>query len=107
MRILILLSAFLAGHFLGDFPFQNQWMIDNKGKSWEVNAYHALVYTAVIFSVTAIVGFIIPISSLGVLIISHFLIDPLKARWKIIKSIWIDQILHILILFLLAVYLIH
>jgi len=89
MNILLLLAC----HFLGDFGFQSKWVAENKGKNWEVNFYHAATYTAVfiIFAKMSLAATII-------LLVSHFFIDPLSSRWKIIKHIWIDQILHILIL---------
>ncbi len=95
----------LAGHFIGDFAFQTDWMAVQKGKSWEVNAYHALVYTAAMFVVTAIGG--IELTPLALLILagSHFLIDPLKARWGIIHSIWADQLAHFILIFLVVLFL--
>lgn len=88
----------VAGHFIGDFPFQNEWMVTQKGKSWEVNLYHALVYTSAILVVAGIGGFNLPFSAVVILAASHFLIDPLKARWNIVKYIWLDQILHLIVL---------
>lgn len=95
-----------VGHFIGDFPFQSEWMITQKGKSWEVNLYHALVYTATIFVIGRIAGFSLPLSAGIILLISHFLIDPLKARWGIVKHIWLDQILHFVVLGLIALFII-
>jgi len=85
----------LACHFIGDFPLQSEWIAINKGKSWEVNFYHAVIYTAIFVLMGAT-----PIQA-TVLCVSHFCIDPLKARWGIIKSIWQDQILHLIILCIL------
>ena len=88
----------LAGHFLGDFPFQSEWMVANKGTSWEINAYHAFVYASTIFVVAKIGGIELSTWAFFILFTSHFIIDPLKARWKIVKNIWIDQLLHLLVL---------
>ncbi len=84
----------LAAHFIGDFAFQSTWMSTEKNKRWEVNLSHALLYTA------TFVIFRIPLSylSLGIIAISHFLIEPLKGRWGILKYDWQDQLLHILVL---------
>ena len=95
---------FLAGHFIGDFPFQSEWMVIEKGKSWEINGYHAAVYTASMFLVAQIGGIALSPLALLLFFVSHFLIDPLKARWKIIKSIWIDQLLHFLVILLVLFY---
>lgn len=92
------LMIWLACHFVGDFAFQSTWMSVEKGKSWEVNFYHCATYTAtfILFarpSLTAIV----------ILLVTHFVIDTLKARYKVIGPIWLDQILHVLVIFLILV----
>lgn len=92
----------IAGHFLGDFAFQSAWMSEEKGSSWEINAYHAATYAATMLVVMAIGGLYLPPAIMGLFFISHFLIDPLKARWGIIKSIWLDQILHFMVIVLTA-----
>lgn len=94
----------IAGHFIGDFPFQSEWMATQKGKSWEVNLYHAAVYTATVFVVAAIGGFILSLLAAAVLLTSHFFIDLLKARWDIVKYIWLDQILHFFVLVMIALF---
>jgi len=90
-----------AAHFLGDFAFQSRWMVENKGKSWEVNAYHTLTYTATIFVVAVLAGLNLPTWFFVTIMISHFLIDPLKARYNIVKSIWADQLLHLVVIYAL------
>ena len=82
-----------AGHFLGDFACQNQWMAENKGKCWEVLAYHSLTYTAAF----RLIGETNPLR-MAILAVSHFIIDTLKARWRIIPHIWMDQALHAIVL---------
>jgi hypothetical protein len=74
---------------------QTAWLAENKGKSWEANFLHAAVYTSVIFLAARIDGVTLSIAAVAVIFGSHFLIDPLKAKWGIIKSIWLDQILHL------------
>lgn len=92
----------LAGHFIGDFAFQSEWMASQKGYSWEINAYHAATYSAAVFLTCGVGGFYLPPAIIGLFFISHFLIDPLKARWNIVKHIWLDQALHFLIIFFAA-----
>ena len=84
----------LACHFIGDFPFQGEWLSENKAKSWEINFYHVAVYVAVFI----LFGIELSLLSLSILFISHFIIDTISARWKIVKNIWQDQLLHILVL---------
>ena len=84
------LLIWLACHFVGDFAFQSTWMSVEKGKSWEVNFYHCATYTAVF------ILFAHPSSAAIVVLLStHFVVDALKARYKVIGPIWLDQLLHI------------
>jgi hypothetical protein len=92
------LLIWLACHFVGDFAFQSAWMSAEKGKSWEVNFYHCATYTA------TFVLFVRPFPSLVAivaLLVTHFIVDALKARYKVIGPIWIDQLLHILTILLI------
>jgi len=67
-----------------------------KGKSWEVNFYHCATYTAVF------VLFVHPsLTAIAILLGTHFVIDALKARYKVIGPIWVDQLLHILTILLI------
>jgi hypothetical protein len=83
------LLIWLACHFVGDFAFQSGWMTIEKGKSWEVNAYHAATYTAPFL----LFAHCTPLAA-AALFGSHIIIDPLKARYKIVGPIWVDQLLH-------------
>lgn len=84
------LLVWLACHFVGDFAFQSAWMSMEKGKSWEVNFYHGATYTAVfvLFAHSSLLA-------TAVILGAHLIVDPLKARYKIIGPIWLDQLLHI------------
>jgi hypothetical protein len=79
-----------ACHFLGDFPFQSEFLATNKGKSWEINFYHAAVYAA-----TFIIFAKVSLLFASILLVSHFIVDPLKSRYKVIKFIWLDQLIHL------------
>jgi Protein of unknown function (DUF3307) len=93
------LLIWLACHFVGDFAFQSTWMSMEKGKSWEVNFYHCATYTAVflLFAHPSLL-------STAILFGTHFVIDPLKARYKVIDPIWLDQLLHILTIALILAF---
>ena len=86
----------LACHFIGDFAFQSAWMSANKGTSWEVNLYHAATYTAVFVLFARATP-----ADITIIFATHFIIDPLKTRYKIIKPIWLDQALHFIVIFAL------
>ncbi len=90
------LLIWLACHFVGDFAFQSAWMSMEKGKSWEVNFYHSATYTAVfvLFAHSS------PLAT-AILLCTHFVVDPLKARYKLIGPIWLDQLLHIITILLI------
>ena len=90
------LLIWLACHFVGDFAFQSAWMSMEKGKSWEVNFYHCVTYTAV-FVLFAHPSPLAVALLLGI----HFVVDPLKARYKLIGPIWVDQFLHLLTIVLI------
>ena len=89
---------FLACHFIADFPFQGEWIANNKGKSNEILFYHCAIYvsTFVIFAKVSIICALI-------LFVSHFIIDILKARYKVVKHIWLDQVFHVVIIILLII----
>lgn len=87
----------VAIHFIADFPFQGDWLGTKKGKSWELMTYHCLIYsgTFVVFGGVETVY-------AAAIFVSHMVIDPLRARWHFIKSIWLDQLLHIATIALLV-----
>jgi len=90
------LLVWLACHFVGDFAFQSTWMSVEKGKSWEINFYHAATYTAVfvLFAHSSVLA-------TAILFGTHVIVDPLKARYNIIGPIWVDQLLHIVTIILI------
>lgn len=88
-----LIIILLACHFVGDFAFQTEYLASNKGKSWVVNFIHAAVYTA-----TFVIFAKVSVAFTALLLISHFIVDPLKSRYKIVKHLWIDQLIHIAII---------
>lgn len=99
MTTLILLFSL---HFIGDFAFQSHWMAMEKGKSWEVLTYHVCTYTAGFCLLLAIPGS--GATALGVLVIfvTHFIEDAAKGRYGLIKSIWLDQSIHLAVLIFLV-----
>lgn len=90
------LLTWLACHFVGDFAFQSSWMALEKGKSWEVTFYHCATYTAtfVLFAHSSTLATLI-------LLVTHLIIDPLKARYHLITALWVDQLLHIVTIVLI------
>ena len=93
------LLIWLACHFVGDFAFQSTWMSVEKGTSWEINFYHCATYTAVfvLFARPSLLAIML-------LLVTHYIIDTLKARYKVIGPIWVDQSLHILTILLILAF---
>lgn len=88
----------LSAHFIGDFAFHTRWMAEEKGRDWEVLLYHVLVYTSTLFLVFLWSGHVLPALALFLIVLSHFIIDASKARWNLISHIWMDQLLHIIVI---------
>lgn len=86
-----LLLIWLACHFLGDFPWQGEYLSAMKAKSWEHLLYHCATYTGVF----VLFAHASPLAALA-LFVPHVMIDALKARYKVIRWLWLDQLLHVL-----------
>ena len=93
------LSVWLACHFVGDFAFQSTWMSVEKGKSWDVNFYHCATYigTFILFAHPSLLA-------IALLLVTHYVIDTLKARYKVIGPIWVDQSLHLITIALILAF---
>ena len=93
-----------ACHVIGDFAFQTAWLAEGKKISWGINAYHAFAYTSpfVLLLLAPAIG--MTVAALAVIAGSHFVIDPLKARYGIIKWVWLDQFLHVIVLVALLLF---
>jgi len=106
----MLLALLLAGHVLADFPLQTQRMAREKGSRPLVLLRHV----AVVFVAQAILLFAFwtwqLLAGLGVLAISHGLVDLVKARvdrarGPRLSGFFADQLLHLAALFALAAWL--
>lgn len=78
-------------HVFGDYFLQDKFIATTKGENW----YHLFVH-AVLYCIPLYILFGLDIK-LIVIFVSHFFIDMLKARYKIIPY-FLDQILHYLFL---------
>jgi len=94
ISFLNLLVLYGAVHLIGDFAFQNTWMAQFKGKDWGVLLWHCLTYTAPFAMLMLIPDMPVTKTGLVLIVLTHYLIDALKARWQVIKSIWLDQLCH-------------
>jgi len=109
MTFLNALLLWSAVHFLGDFAFQNDWMATKKTPSnynpakdcagpWEVLVYHCATYTATFVIATTIMGNVPNPRAVLTIFTTHYVVDACKARRYLVKTIWLDQTLHLLTL---------
>lgn len=81
----------LICHAIGDYVLQSSFLADTKGSNW----WHLIIH-CILYSVPFYICYGINVE-LGILIVTHFIIDALKARYREI-SYATDQILHLIIL---------
>lgn len=77
-------------HIVGDYLFQTDYMAREKGKDWYILFVHCVCYCvpfAIVFGIDHRIVW---------LILSHFAVDALKARYKQF-GIVMDQILHFIV----------
>jgi hypothetical protein len=118
---MMLFNWLMIAHFIGDWAFQNDWMVRHKQDALFNRAVfvHCGIYTAVLLMVLWIVGdATTPIDYVlfgGTVYVSHWLIDATNAaqRWMhvfqqsdvLFVRIVVDQSFHVLILALLTEFL--
>ena len=93
------LLALLTAHFLGDFPLQNKWMVDNKSQ-WKVLLSHVGIITVTSFVLLGNFHFLLLLGVFG----SHLLFDKIEVSLK--EDNWlsfvIDQAAHVVVLVALS-----
>jgi len=77
-------------HWIADFALQNPWVAEHKKTHYLVMWAHCSVYAG-LFYVFGFERLFLP------LLITHYLIDTLKARLNV-GNMWTDQFLHHLVL---------
>lgn len=105
MEFLWILLVTLTAHMVGDYLFQTEYLARNKGSSNYILLAHCVLYTFGVFF-TGLIIYEIRLSFLAlvILLISHIIIDYIKARGistKYIgeeKALFLDQTLHYLVL---------
>jgi hypothetical protein len=76
-------------HLIGDYVLQTPFIAETKGKNWYHLFIHCALYCVPFFILYGIVW------QLGLIFVSHLVIDPLKARYGKIDYTT-DQALHYL-----------
>lgn len=90
MDIIKTLMKIIMCHLIGDYVLQCDFIASTKGKNW----YHLFVHCA-LYCLPFLLCFGFT-WQLGVVFLTHIIIDPLKARWNKITYTQ-DQILHYLV----------
>lgn len=85
-----LIFKIISCHLIGDYVLQSDFIASTKGKNWYHLLVHCFLYAAPFYF---LFGFD---WRLTVILATHIVIDPLKARWNKI-SYTQDQVLHYLI----------
>ena len=82
-------------HYLGDFPFQGQFLAENKGKNDYLLFAHAFIWAGTISAGLLYFG-LFSVWKCFFLLVGHFIIDRWKARLPVSgqKEMMIDQVLH-------------
>jgi len=88
--MLEIIVKLIFSHMLGDYVLQNGYIASSKGNNWYHLFVHCVLYTLPFY---LFFGFD---WRLGVIFLSHIIIDPLKARYKVI-TYPVDQILHYIV----------
>ena len=92
--------ALLAGHFVGDYGLQTGYMAQMKGKDWYVLTAHVITYTAAVWVLSAVTatylgGTALSVWGLVLIFVAHFIADAAKGQWNMVKSIAVDQTIHL------------
>ena len=88
-----------AAHYIGDFAWQSTWMAMEKGKNWDALLAHCATYTAAFVLFACLPhSFTMGLGATVAIFTTHIVIDLLKARFNVIKSIMVDQFCHFAVL---------
>ena len=90
MLILNNILEIIICHMIGDYVLQCDFIAKTKGSNW----YHLFVH-CILYVVPFVIVFGIDLR-IYVLLLTHLIIDPLKARYNKINYIQ-DQILHYIV----------
>lgn len=96
MEIVNTILLLVICHMLGDYFLQTDFIASTKGKNWYHLIVHCMLY---------IVPFIVVFGldwRIYVLLVSHLIIDPLKARYNKLTYLQ-DQIFHYLIMLIYVI----
>lgn len=91
MELLNTILLLVICHMIGDYFLQADFIASTKGKNWYHLIVHCMLYVAPFIFVFGLDW------RIYILLISHIIIDPLKARYNKITYVQ-DQALHYLMI---------
>lgn len=124
MSALTLITLF-AGHWIGDFVCQSDWMARNKSKNWKALSLHVTIYSLVMLGFFAIIQFQCDRESNSafwlfgaITFATHFLTDAVTSRitsrlyqkqaiHNFFVVVGFDQLIHTTTLILTLQFLLH
>ena len=90
--------AWLAGsHFLADVTCQGEYLAKHKRESFTLLVMHCAIYTFVVGALN-----LFPVEAWAYLFAAHLFVDGLRGlvpERLLLKIIWLDQLLHLIVLF--------
>ena len=97
----------LLAHYIADYSLQGDFLAQTKGKYWYNLFAHSMIYSLSLCLCFKLLGVFV-IWKFIVLLISHIIIDYLKANAKdkekaLTSYLYVDQGLHIMIAVLLLI----
>ena len=87
MKVIEVLLQLLFCHLVGDYVIQTRFVAESKGSNWYHLFVHCALYCLPFYLVFGLTW------QLPVIFITHFIVDPLKARWYKINYVT-DQVIH-------------
>lgn len=94
----LLVYKIIVCHLIGDYVLQSDFLAKTKGS----NYYHLWIHS-MLYTVPFMIVFGFDPMILCIILNTHFAIDLLKAKYKLINYIW-DQILHYIIIFIIYIH---
>ena len=96
MSLINVLFTIIFCHLIGDYVLQSDFIAKTKGENWYHLAVHCVLYILPFWYIFGLDFRLI------LLLVTHVIIDALKARYKCIYY-WEDQITHYAIAFILYI----
>ena len=102
MSVLDVICWSIACHFIGDYVLQSDFIANTKGSNWYHLLVHSILYCIPFAILFKYVGLPNVWFSISILLITHFIIDAGKARYKACSYVE-DQLFHFFVIWLILI----